>query len=174
MVTAEGKCSIKVLRPEEEAHASDATGRTSSTMVSPGPGARSMLCDNRHVVYRQAPTCCNCRCRLRTGVQLSRESDSSEQPRSARLSDCCSDQSSVTSMSLNASIDFTCAGAAAAAADSQGDAVPPLIALPPPGAKKAQGATELYAFALAAPRLDAPPRTGEQPTRACYGHGLQG
>ena len=105
------------------------------------------------------------------GVQASRESDSSEQPCSARLSDCCSDQSSVTSMSLNASIDFTNAAAAVAASNSysDGDAVPPLVAPPAqPGAKKApQGATELYAFALAAPRLDAPPATGEQRIQAC-------
>ncbi len=106
------------------------------------------------------------------GVQASRESDSSEQPCSARLSDCCSDQSSVTSMSLNASIDFTNATAAVAAVNSYGgsDAVPPLVALPAqqPGAKKSpQGATELYAFALAAPRLDAPPSTGEHPILIC-------
>ena len=104
------------------------------------------------------------------GVQASRESDSSEQPCSARLSDCCSDQSSVTSMSLNASIDFTNAAAAVAASNSygDGDAVPPLLAPPAqPSAKKApQGATELYAFALAAPRLDAAPSTGEQPILA--------
>ena len=105
-------------------------------------------------------------------MKASRESESSEQPCSARLSDCCSDQSSVTSMSLNASIDSASAAAAVAAADcsqGDGDAVPPLLALPAQtGAKKSpQGATELYAFALAAPRLDGPPPTGEKPTLAC-------
>ena len=68
-------------------------------------------------------------------------------------------------MSLNASIDCFGAAAAVAAAESRkdGDAFPPLGALPAlPGDKKAsRGSTELYAFALAAPRLDGPPLTGE-------------
>ena len=98
-------------------------------------------------------------------------------PRSTRLSEC-SDQSSLTSRSANASLD--CTGPAAALRPSQstesvgpaaalepresaeGDALAPLpsAALPVvgPTVKKApRTSTELYAFALAAPRLDAPP-----------------
>ena len=173
MVTAEGKCSIKVLRPEEEAQDSDACiGQTSSSAVSfifPRPKKELIAVSagrlDKSISYPALPhgqTLIVPSLTLSTpGLQPSRDSESWEHP--PRLSEC-SEQSSLTSMSLNASIDYSCAAAAVAAAEGRadGDAGAPLGAQPaPPGVKKAsKGSTDLYAFALAAPRLDAPPQTG--------------
>jgi hypothetical protein len=113
---------------------------------------------------------------LRCCVQPSADSESWGQPRSTRLSEC-SDQSSLTSRSANDGLD--CAGPAAALESCQalesrpaeepqradGDGLSPLPSVVPPvkgaGPKAAHASTELYAFALAAPRLDGPPTSGE-------------
>ena len=110
-------------------------------------------------------------------MQPSADSESWGQPRSTRISEC-SDQSSLTSRSANASLDYT--GTAAALLESlpppeslpaeepqcaDGDGLSPLPMVVPPSVKgaspkMARASTELYAFALAAPRLDGPPASG--------------
>ena len=63
MVTAEGKCSIKVLRPEDETRDSETSGQTSSITVSSGSRARLTCCEHR-VVQSQTPAFFNRRRRV--------------------------------------------------------------------------------------------------------------